>query len=467
MSQTTRRTGPLLLLCLLGALHLCRPESPVRAGEPLRWSVRDAVTYALVHNPEVAVSRNRVEELKEQQGEVFANFLPNLDFEAGYKYINNVPQIDINFNLPTTPPSRFTKVVEVGANDNYSLQVALNQILFASGRVFFAHRAAEKQVTAGGFQEDSVKLNVARQAAEVYHGVRISASIVTVQQEALEAARAHQEQVRNRFDAGAATRLELLRSQVEVSNLVSGVTEAEKNRETAMTLFRRITGLPEDARVTLTDPAFATARPPGSEELLETALGSRPELKALEQNRSALEDQALAARGRMLPALNLFGSFTVQKPYFSLVEWEKIFTVGAGISVPLFDGLSAYRGMRRARAAAETVSLTAAQTRADVRTQVETALLELREAEVRTRTTEENVGSALQMLSIAESTYAAGAATSLEVIDAQLAATRARLDQLKALYDYRIACVRLAYATDDLEAISREEAWQSESYPSS
>ena len=469
MNRPACSTGAFLVCCLASAWLACLPSSRAWADEPapVRWSVREAVTYALAHNPEVAVSHNRIEELKEQRGEVFANFLPDLQFEAGFKYIDNIPQIDIDFNLPTTPPTRFVKEVEVGANDNYSLELKLNQILFASGRVYYADRAAKKQIASGGFQEDAVKLNVARQTAEVYHGVRISQSVVTVQQEALDTARAHNEHVKNRYEAGAATRLELLRSQVEVSNLVSGITEAEKNLETSMTLFRRVTGLPDDVSVTLTEPASTSAPPPASEDLLENALDARPELKALEQSRSALEDQALSERGRMLPALNLFGSFTYQKPYFSVVEWQKIFTVGAGISVPLFDGLSAHRGMRRARAAAETLSLTAAQTRADVRTEVHTALLDLQEARVRTRTTDENVGRALQMLDIAESTYTAGAATSLEVIDAQLATTRARLDHLKALYDYRIACVRLAYASGDLQGIWRDQAWQSGSYPSS
>jgi len=443
---------------------------PLQAGEPLRWSVREAVTYALENGPEAAVSQNRVEELKEQRGEVFSRFLPHLSLDASYRYMDNVPQIDIDFQIPTTPPTRFTKVVEVGDNDNYSLQVQLTQLVFASGRVYYAHRAAGKQLEAGRLQDHAVRLGVARRTAEVCHGLRISGNVVAVQQEALEAARAHHDHVRNRYDAGAATRLELLRSQVEVANRVAALSEAERNLESTRVLLCRVTGLPEDAPVELADEAAAAAPPPAGQPdtgaLLEAALAARPELKALEQSRSALEDQALSERGRMLPALNLFGGFTYQKPYFSLVEWEEIFTVGAGLTVPLFDGLAAYRGMRRARAAAGTVSLTAAQTRADVRTEVETALIALREARVRIGVTEENLERVLQMLSIAENTYAAGAATSLEVIDAQLAANRARLDHLKARYDHRVACVRLAHATGDLEGIWREEAWQSGSSPS-
>ena len=59
------------------------------------------------------------------------------------------------------------------------------------------------------------------------------------------------------------------------------------------------------------------------------------------------------------------------------------------------------------------------------------------------------------MLDISEQSYAAGAATNLEVIDAQLAATTARLEHLKALYDYRNAQIQLKAATGDLASIGR------------
>lgn len=454
-----------LLVRMPGA---ARAEDP----EPVRWSVQEAVAYALGNNPELAVAHNKIDELVQQRGVVFSNYLPDVNFEASYRYIDNVPRIDVSFDLPSTtpgvPPSTITRQVVVGANDNAAIALKFNQLLFGSGRVYYADRAMKKQVASGEYQEDSVKLGVARQTAEVYYRVQILDKVVGVQREALHAAQAHCDQVQHRRDAGAATLLELLRSQVEVSNLDAAATEAEKNHESALTLLRRVTGLPEDVPVTLTGAIITTSvGRPDPDHLVRNAYDSRPELKALEESQTAAEDKALSERGWMLPTLNLFGNFTYQNPYFAIVEWEQIFTVGVGIQVPLFDGLSAYRKMREARAVAETVSLTAAQTRADVRKDIDTAFLDLKEAEVRIRTTDENQGRATRMLSIAESTYAAGAATSLEVIDAQLAATRARLEHLKALYDYRIACVRLAWASGDLEGIWREEPWQNESSPSS
>ena len=77
--------------------------------------------------------------------------------------------------------------------------------------------------------------------------------------------------------------------------------------------------------------------------------------------------------------------------------------------MPLFDGLESYRGMRRARAAAETITLAAVQTHANVRTEVRTGVLALREAAVRMRATKDNKERANEMLDIAQHSYKAGA----------------------------------------------------------
>jgi outer membrane protein len=445
---------PLLMLAgLLG------PAEKAPATEPLRWSVREAIGYALEHSPNVAVAQSKVDEKEEAKKVVFSNYLPDLTLDAGYKYLDNVPRIEfetaVDVPVPGLPPVRIQGAQEIGASDNYLARLSLNQLLFASGRVYYAYRAAGKQVESTRQEVETVKLGVGRQTAEAYLGVLISKAVADVQRKALATAKAHLEQVQNRHDAGVASLLELLRAQVEVSNVEPRVIEAEQNIAKARILLRRAAGMPDDVSIELTDTLEATVEPIDEAGELERARAMRPEFKMLEYNRSAAEDLALSERGGMLPRMQLTSSFGYEKPYFSIIEWEEVFTVGVGLQVPLFDGLESYRSMRRARATAETVKLAAVQTHADVRTQVHTAVLGLREAAVRMETTADNKGRAEQMLDISEHSYAAGAATNVEVIDAQLAATRARLEHLKALYDYRSAQIQLAAATGALTSIGR------------
>lgn len=434
-------------------------SASAQAGEPLRWSARDAVAYAMGHSPDVAVAHSRIAEHEEARGEVFARFLPDLTLDAGYRYQDNVPRIETDFQMdspvPGLPPIRVQDTREIGANDNFVARLSFSQLLFESGRVYYAHRAAGKRVESTHHEEESVKLRVARDTAEAYLRVLIAEAVAEVQREALAAARAHLEQVRNRYEAGAASRLELLRAQVEVSNVEPRVVDAERGIETAMILLRRTTGIPNGAEVALTDQLEAEVKPIDEERELDLARAQRPEFKVLESKRSAAKDMVLSHRGGMLPVMHLTGSFGVEKPYFAINEWEQIFTVGVGLQVPLFDGLEAYRGMRRARASAETISLATVQTHANVRTEVLHAVLALREAAVRIGTTAANKERAVEMLDISENSYAAGAATNVEVIDAQLAATTARLEHLRSLYDYRRGQIHLAAATGALTSMGR------------
>lgn len=447
---------PVLLFALIAGWA---PARDAPAEQAVSWSLRDAINYSLGHNPDLAVAHSRIEERQQQAGEVFAGFLPNLSVESGYSYLDNVPRVQIRFTqdipIPNVPPLDINKDVDIGANDNYRAQLELSQLLFASGRVFYAHRAAKKRVRVSQLEEDAARLKTALRTAEAYYGALIADSYLAVQQEALATAQAHLEQVKNRHEAGAATRLQLLRAEVEVSNLEPRVTEAKKNGRLARILLRRATGLAEEVPIVLMDTLEAHVTEVALEGELERAQSLRPEIRALAASREATEDLALSERGGMLPTLALNGSYGTQKPYFAIDDWEEVFTVGVGLHVPLFDGLSAYRSMRRARAAAKTLNLSTAQTLADIRTEVRTKALNMQEAAVRIDTTSRNRERVERMAEISESSYTAGAATSLEVIDAQLAATRARLEHLRAIYDYCVAEVQLTAATGDLTSIGR------------
>lgn len=458
MNIWVRRHYPELIgwLGLLGLLFI---TMSAQAAEPVRWSMNEALDYALIHNPDLQVAASSVNELEQARGEVFANFLPDLKLEGGYTYLDNIPQIEIDMDVripvPGMAPVSINKKIDQGYHDNYQAQLKLSQILFASGQVYYADRAMQKAVAAGGSRLEAARLKVTQMTAQAYLGVLITEQVAAAQHAALTNAREHLRHVENRHRFGAATKFELLRAQVEVSNLEPQATEADKNVARARTMLRRAAGPPDDITLILTDNLDAPAGPATDKDYQSLATAQRSELDAYRQAAAAAEDQARSRRGTMLPAVMLMGTYGYQKPYFMNNEWETNWTVGIGVSIPLFDGLQGYRQMKRAQAQAETASRQRNQVAADIRTEVEQALLDTDEARVRIGETRRNTERAAQMLVIAEDSYKAGAVTSLEVIDAQLAATAAQVAYFKALYDYRVARVNLAASTGDLSVIGR------------
>ncbi len=439
----------MVLFVMLGGAH----------GEDGVWTLDQALAHALAHNPDLAENAANIEVAEQTRREVFGNFLPQLTGTAGYQYVDNVPAMEINIEpdlaIPNVPPIVIEKTVEMGDHDNWKAELALEQVLFASGRVYYGHQAASHRVDAARLQNEALRVAVARQTAEAFLGVLISQQVFEAQSESLARAQAHLKHVQNRFDAGAASRFEFLRAQVEVDNIEPEVSRARQAIALAGEGFRRAMGLSPDAPVQVTGKLATQKVDPNKSAARQKARAGRAEFDAYQAGEKAYRSAAGGRLGEMLPAVMLTGTYGYQKPYYFDADGDTNWTVGAGIQIPLFDGLKAYRGREANLARAAGMRRARQRFSADVENQISAAILGLDEADVRIQTTQANVDRALTMVGIAEESYAHGALTSLDVIDAQLAATGARLAHLRALYDYRVAKVRLAAATGDLQAIGR------------
>ncbi|MCX5866253.1 MAG: TolC family protein [Proteobacteria bacterium] len=437
-----------IILGILGAIFwLGLSPGPAAAEENGLWSLSQAIEYAQGHNPGVAVLESQVNEIEQAKNEVFSGFLPQLTLQGGYTYINNAPSMSLP--IPGTQPFHLVY------NDNYQIQASLNQVLFTSGQLYYGNRAMSRQVKATRLSAEAVRLKLARGVAEAYLGVLLAQDVLKARQESLQTAQAHLAQVQRRLDAGTASRFELLRSQVEVDNLVPTVSEAANTVELARIRLAQAMGLTGQEDLKLSDSLETTVREINGAEYLERAQKERPELLALAEARQAATDQSLSKRGAMLPSVMAFGTYAYQKPYVTLNDWEKNWTLGVGAKLTLFDGLKTYSSYQGARAKVQTINNTLAQTRDDIYTETKNALLSIKEAATRVQTTGANVTRAQEVVKIADESYIAGATTSLEVIDAELAATNARIAHLKALYDYRLSRVRLFAAVGDRQEIGR------------
>jgi outer membrane protein TolC len=421
------------------------------------WTLAAAVDYALAHNPDLAERQAGVEVAEEAQQEVAAGFMPQLNLTGGYQYIGNVPEIDISISpeipIPGVPPITVEKTVEMGASDNWKAEAALSQLVFASGRVYYGYRALGQQVAARRHEVEAVRVKVAQQAAEAHLGVLILQEVYQAQSAALASAQEHLRHVTHRYEAGAAAKFELLRAQVEVDALEPEVNKAAQQIELAKAGFRRVLGLPADAEIRVAGVLEGDLGPLAAPAPYALAEQKRPELAAVSAGERAYENASKSRRGEMLPAVMLTGTYGYQKPYYFNLDGDFNWTAGVGVQIPLFDGLRAYRRMKGDAYNAEAMRRARDRWRADIRVEVEKAALAQDEAARRVVKTRDNAARAKDMSRIAEESYTAGAITSLEVIDAQLAATRARVAYLLALYDHRVAGVRLAAAVGDWQTI--------------
>ena len=268
---------------------------------------------------------------------------------------------------------------------------------------------------------------------------------VVAEQERLESVRAHMREVerlieilRTREREGEGSRFDRLRAEQELRDTNQVVTSAAVALAEARATVSGM--LPRDALLTTVARSEIAQQPPVARETLFTrASSTRAELRALEQLGQRATFEGDAARKARLPSPNLFGGV---KRADELSGRRTGGVFGVTVALPLFDdgGREAARWEAEGlRAAAERVFI-----EDRIRTEITGAseVLTLRQAAL----SQEQPGSAEELVQIAVVAYREGEVGILELLDAARTASRAQTRSIDLRLDVRLAQIALERA---------------------
>jgi outer membrane protein TolC len=424
-----------LILCLLGSVVPAAQAQPVSA--PL--TLAGAVEAALEANPEVLRAREQVAEFGLRVRSVRADALPKLDVVAALQQTRDPGLRNSQFfsRLPTgdqpLPPGALDPF-HVGT---YFYQVEVEQPVFQFGRVGHALEAARQELS--GVQTDVrvVENRVALEVARAYYDYLLARERLAVLG-AERAARERQlQQVRDRFEIGEATRLDRLQAEVALANLRPEVLTAGNAIRVSLTRLNETLG-----RVPLEpfEPADPLAPPVVLPALLDTAhlvdlaAGHRPELRRYQLTRRVLEEAEGVTRAEVRPEISARASLGVNSFQFDNLTRPSFhnWTVGVNVRWTLFDGhrtqstIGQYRSQRRQSQLEEEAF------RARLARDLERSTGDWRQALETIDVAGLAVDQAREAQRVAGELFQLGAATFLDVLDAERALRQAELTRLQA-----------------------------------
>jgi outer membrane protein TolC len=197
------------------------------------------------------------------------------------------------------------------------------------------------------------------------------------------------------------------------------------------------------------DPAAAAA-PSGADApaLVTEALGQRPELAASAARSSGIEARLDAIAATRKPTVAFASGYDWARPNPRIFprqeKWEDSFDITLNVSWQLWD--SGRAKADRAEAVANQAAL--AELRRDVETQIAADVrkraLDLATSRAALTPAGLAVTAAVETRRVVNDRFEAGVATTLDVLDAQLAQMQAELERTRVLADIRLAEARLA-----------------------
>ena len=437
------RTPLIFLFTILGIAGLATAQPLSRA---------DAVAQALTANPTVRLSAEQITILEGRIVEARADALPDITW-------NTLAMRSRDPGLLNSPnfdefPVEFRDALRPLPGNAFSTSADIRQTLF-SFKLGKALEAARVGRNAGLQDMQRARQVTALDAIRAYNQLLFAIEQLRVIQTNVQSKQTHVDYARNRRLAGVATELEVLRAEVDLENARAEALRSENEVSGARALLNTVMLRPTSAQVVPTDSLAVVPFAADFDGAVKEALAARPELQLLrtqERVRSLLVDVAAAD---MKPSIDFTGAygFAVRRPRNLFDPDFSRWSAAINFTVPLFDGKRTAGRVMQARAEQNTVTQQIAALENQVRLEVQSAFDALALADRTIQAADLNVAQARRASEMTEANYKLGAATQLDVVDAQQSLRQAENIRIQAMYTHANAraTLRFVMGRDPLE----------------
>ena len=426
----------------LAALIAALLAASTAAQEPLTRHA--AIERGHQHSLRLAEMQARVDSAAAIEASRRAADRPLVSVLGGYTRTNHVDEFVI------ATPGGPARALYPDVPDNYRARLDLQWPIYSGGRAGALVHAARAEGAAAGADLVAARADLRLEVTRAFWALATARESEAVLNRSVESLDAHLRDVRSRLEQGLVPPNDVLSAEAQRSRGRVLALEARNLRASVEADLRRLIG--DDGTVPLVPETPPGTPPPPADPaaLIQEALGLRPEREALrERVAAARARQAAAAAGRH-PQVGLGGGYDYARPnpriFPRLDAWENSWDVSVNVSWSLWDGGRRRAESAEAAAASRVIEARAGEFDRQIALEVRQRWLEADSSRAAIEAAADGVRAALEARRVLRERYAAGVATSTEVLDAETALLQAELDHTRALSNERLARARLERA---------------------
>jgi outer membrane protein TolC len=421
--------------------------SGVSAQEPVRLTLEEAQARAQQASHRLAELEAREAGARATVDVRAAADRPNVALLAGYTRTNHVDE----FSVPS-PAGGAPQVIYPDIPDNWRTRVDLQWPIYTGGRLDALERAARAEASAVAADVAAARADLRLEVARAFWALVTARSSVEVLERAVERARTHVADVKQRLAAGVVPPNEVASAEAQESRERMLLIEAQNQRDVAASELARLIGetvLRPVEPVDSLDPGPAPAAQ--LDALVAAARAARSERQALEHRIESAAERQLAAAAATKPTIALGAGYDYARPNPKIFpragRWDDSWDASVNLTWSLWDGGRARAEVAEAEAVVTAIHQRLAEFDSVVALEVRQRMLEIDSGRAAVAAAGDAVRAAEEARRVVAERFTAGVVTHTEVLDAQLALLQAELDRTRALANVRLAEARLARAT--------------------
>ncbi len=436
-----------------------QPEGPESSGnsqddkETISLTLDDAIRKALENSQQIRDARFESQISEAARREAQTGYLPRVTIEGSYQNYVDLPVIF----LP--PDSPLGDRLETGTDHNFDVSAQLSMPIYNQSVIRGVSLAKANEAMSEVMME-ATRQEMKEEVQQAWLNVKLAEESLKALRISKERRQTDLELVKSMVEEQVAPEYDEIRTRVQLENLKPEVRQAENAFTGAVNYLKLLTAIPVDQDISLEgtlEKLYSEKGASGQDQLLTQDFSSNPDLMQQDARLEVAEAQLSLDRAAYVPSLSLIGSHTQQaqgntfEPFD--YDWVSTTFVGVNLSIPLFSGFERRFQRQQSQLQLEQQESQREFLEESVQVDYQNALDEMRQAGAAIEAQEANVEMAERGYEIARVGYESGSHTLIEVNDAELATTEARLNYLQSLFDYMNATLELerilgVHATD-------------------
>ena len=333
------------------------------ASAQKKWTLTECIDYALQNNITLQQAKLQKQSATEERKQAKAALLPSLSASTNQSF-GYRPWLE-NGVATVTNGTVNSKVNKTYYNGSYGIN--------AQWTVWNGNQN-RNQVKLGEVSEQQAELqtettanNIQEWIAQLYVQILYMNEAVEVNKQSLETSKRNEQRGKEMVEVGKMAKADLAQLTAQRAADEYTIVEAESNIANYKLQLKQLLELTGDEAFDIemltAGDEQALAEIPALSTVYETALGGRPEIKNAQLGLKQSDIQMNIAKAGAMPTISINGGVGTSTASMSSQNWDKQIktnfdaSVGASVSVPLFDNRKTKTAVNKARIQREQAQL--------------------------------------------------------------------------------------------------------------
>lgn len=434
-------------ILLVGILLCCL--SAKAQSDTLRISRQECVAIALSESQTLKVADLEVKKTDYSKKEVLANLFPAIDFTGAYQRSIELQSMSMNMG-------GVSQTIKMGTDNNWNMGFSASMPLI-NASLWKSIGLSDTQILQSLESARASRLDLVNNVNKAYYALLLAIDSREVIRQNYELARLNAEIYERQFKAGTASEYDMLRSQVQVTNVEPELLQADIAVRQCQLQLAVLMGI-EPTAVLMPNVKLSDMQQEmyGYHMDDDRSLRNNTSLRSLDINRKLAVQNVGLQKMAWVPTLaatfNLNWNAMSNGNPFKNQHFNPYSNVGVALQIPIFHGGAKFQKLRQAKVQLTQIDLQRETLVNSLNMQVELALDNINRQVNQIASSEQGMQTAAKAREIMQKSFEIGAATYLNVRDSEMALTSAQLSYYQAIYNYLVS-------TSELDTLlGREEA---------